>query len=136
MGFWDTVGVGAILLVLVLMLVFPRRRRAAPKGLGHALIVTIPLSEAGFGTPEEREKLRRLRDELDQAIRSGKVGECGGDEFGEGFCKLFMYGPDAGALFEAAAPMLRAAGLRTGVRVLKRWGPADDPAARAEVTDL
>lgn len=136
MGLWGGVGVGAILLVLVLMLVFPRRRRVTSKVSEHALIVTIPLSDGGFGTPEEREKVRRLCDELDRAMRSGKVGECDGDEFGEGICKVYLYGPDAGALFEAAAPVLRSAGLRPGVRVLQRWGRAGDPAAREEWTDL
>lgn len=136
MGLWDTVGIGAVLLVLGLMLFFPRRRRASSKVSEHALIVTIPLSDRGFGTPQDRERLRHLRDELDRTLRSRQVGECDGDEFGEGVGKLFIYGPEAGALFEAATPVLRAAGLPAGVKLHLRRGPAGDPAAREEVTDL
>jgi len=66
---------------------------------------------------------------LDQMIRSSGAGEFDGDEFGEGACTLFMYGPDADLLFRAVEPALRSSPLVRGGRAIKRYGP---PGSREE----
>jgi hypothetical protein len=130
---WDIAGVAAIIAVLIFMLIgkrpFRKSRREVPE---HALLVTIPLSDDDFGSPEERERIRGVTGELDRVIKARRVGEFDGDEFGEGKCTLYMYGPDADALFEAVAPVLRSK-LPPGSSAVKRYGTADDPDAR-EVT--
>ena len=56
------------------------------------------------------------------ADRSGDAGEFDGHEFGDGSCTLFMYGPDADALFAAVEPILRASPLADGAYAVKRYG--------------
>ena len=65
----------------------------------HALIVHLPLGGDRFGSSSEREGLFAMQDEMACAIRHAGVGEFDGDEFGEGECVLFMYGPNADRLF-------------------------------------
>lgn len=134
---WDVVGVTAILIVLVGLLfskqLFGRTRASVPE---HAVLVTIPLIDPGFGSPEERERLRSVMDDLDRAIKASRAGEFDGDEFGEGTCKIYMYGPDADALFNAVEPVLRARSLPAGSRAVKRYGRAGDPNAREKEIPL
>ena len=49
-----------------------------------------------------------------------------GDEFGEGICRMFMYGPDADVLFDAIKKPLLASPFSRGGHAIKRYGPAED----------
>jgi hypothetical protein len=54
---------------------------------------------------------------------------------GPGEVVLYAYGPDADALFEAMAPILRAIPAREAF-VIKRYGEAGDSGAHEERVDL
>jgi len=88
----------------------------------HAVLVHLKLSDDEFGDFEERESVFRLEDEIEPRFQSGTVGEYDGHEFAQGFATLYMYGPDADALFEVVAESLRKYGPRPGSYAVKRYG--------------
>jgi len=45
--------------------------------------------------------IHALSHKLEEVIKAKHLGEFDGDEFGGGDCTLYMYGPDADALFAA-----------------------------------
>ena len=111
------------------------KSEAKPKGPEHAFIVTLNLSNGQYGTEDERDRIHQFSDQLNAAIESAKAGELDGDEFGEGICTLYMYGPDADTLFAAVDPLLRASSLVKGGKGVKRYGEASDPNARKETVE-
>ena len=102
----------------------------------HAVIVSLVLSNEEFGEAAERDAIHALTDRMDAAIRAAGAGEFDGDEFGDGSCTLYMYGPDADRLFAAVEPLLRGSSLVTGGHAIKRYGPAADPQARQVRVDF
>jgi hypothetical protein len=107
-----------------------RKKDSGMKSPEHAVLVYIKLSDANMGSEKERNDCHALEDRMERSIKTKQAGEFDGDEFGEGFCTLFMYGPDADALFNAVESDLRAAPLLAGSYAIKRYGPATDPTAR------
>ena len=101
-----------------------------PREPEQAVRVHLQLSDTQFGSPTEREAIGNLSDRLDEAIRTQEAGEFDGDEFGDGECVLYMYGPDADKLFAVVEPLLRATPLCRGGYAIKRYGQAEDEAAR------
>jgi hypothetical protein len=102
----------------------------------HALIAHLKLSDAGFGTPAERQDFMSLESKLEAALTGSGAGRFDGNEFGDGECVWYMYGPDADALFEAAEPIIREARPRPGSFVVKRRGAPGDPEAKEETIQL
>jgi hypothetical protein len=98
--------------------------------LEQAVIVYLRLGDDGFGSPEEREVLQALEDQMQQAIEEASAGEFDGDEFGGGRCVLFMYGPDADRLYRLIEPLLKNAPAAAGGYAIKRYGKARDPSSR------
>lgn len=96
----------------------------------QAVIVHLRLSDHSFGSIEERKALLALQDQMAWAIENAAAGEFDGDEFGEGECVLYMYGPDADRLFAAIEPLLESCPLASGGYAVKRYGGAGDPDAR------
>ncbi len=94
------------------------------------MIVHLRLSDDGFGSFEELEALLALQEQMAEAIENAAAGEFDGDEFGEGECVLYMYGPDADRLFAAIEPLLKSCPLAFGGYAVKRYGEASDPDAR------
>jgi hypothetical protein len=92
----------------------------------QAVILHLPLRSGPFGSPEEREALLALEDQLAAAVVENAAGEFDGDEFGEGECVLFLYGPDADSLFAAIEPALKASSQASGGYAIKRYGEATD----------
>jgi|ERR1039458_6983564 hypothetical protein len=88
----------------------------------EALIVYIRLSDEKSGKPDEREKLFKLEDQLLSAIEKSGAGQYDGNEIGEGFFTLYMYGPSAARLWEAASPIVKASRAPSGSYVIKRYG--------------
>jgi hypothetical protein len=68
----------------------------------------------------------KLEEALAAAIEESGAGELDGNEVGGDEVVLYMYGPDADALYEAMAPLLRASPLVEGGTVLRRYGPPED----------
>jgi hypothetical protein len=67
--------------------------------------------------------LFRLEEQLMEAIKKSGAGEFDGNDVGQGQAVLYMYGPDADALYEAVAPVLHGSGLLKGGTVIRRYGP-------------
>jgi hypothetical protein len=92
----------------------------------ECLMVCLKVSNAQFGTHEERDSVHRFTDKLASIIEQNGVGEFDGDEFGGGEGRLFIYGPSADELFDVIAPMLRSWEPLNGGHVIKRYGrPAE-----------
>ncbi len=68
-----------------------------------------------------------LEDKLTAAIEEAGTGDFDGNEFGGGEVVLFMYGPNAEALFRSIEPLLRAHPLCQNARVEIRPGGPDIP---------
>ena len=102
----------------------------------HAVLVYLKLSDPAFGSESERDSIHSLTGELDDAIAKAGVGEFDGDEFGDGTCTLYMYGPDADRLFAVVEPILRRSSHILAARALKRYGGAGDPSAREQHIDF
>ena len=73
-----------------------------------AVVVCFSLSEADFGTHDERERSTRVEDQNANAAL-GELGEVDGHEFGEGLAVIYAYGHDAEEMFDAMEPLLEAA---------------------------
>jgi len=86
----------------------------------HAVIVHIPSLPEDIGLDE-------IEDPLIEAIDRSRVGEFDGNEIGPEEAVLYMYGPDADALWAAVEPALRAAPLGEGSYAVVRYG---EPGAR------
>ncbi|HZN22132.1 MAG TPA: hypothetical protein VFB57_06210 [Gaiellaceae bacterium] len=76
-----------------------------------------------------------VEDRLIEAIEKAGVGEFDGNVMGPGEVVLYAYGPDADALFDVMAPILRAIPAREAFAI-KRYGEAGDPRAHEERVDL
>jgi len=61
----------------------------------QAVIATIKLRSGNMGTAEERDRISALENQLSDAIKNSSAGEFDGDEYGNGTCTLYMYGPSA-----------------------------------------
>ena len=102
----------------------------------HAVLIHLCLSDSDFGSDDDRAGIGELSDRLEKAIEDAGVGELDGDEFGEGECVLFLYGPDADALFAVVEPLLRASPHARGGFVLKQYGEPGDPDTREVRVEL
>ncbi|MCT2587912.1 hypothetical protein [Actinophytocola gossypii] len=95
----------------------------------NAVIVHFKLSDDDFGSGYERDEVRALGRKIENALRAAGIGELDGDEFGGGEAALFLYGPDANALYESISTLLRNNTIRPDYVIL-RYGEADDPVAK------
>lgn len=102
----------------------------------HAVIVHLRLDDDEFGSEEKRESINELQDALAEAVDEAAAGEFDGDEFGEGECVLFMYGPDADVLFDAIEPTLKSSPHSKCGFAIKRYGNASDPKAKEIKVEL
>ncbi|MES9540449.1 hypothetical protein [Actinomadura sp. NPDC000600] len=98
----------------------------------HAVFLNFALSGDGFGEEAEREAVYALEDHLEAVLEAAGSGEVDGHEFGAGAARIYLYGPDADALFRSVEPLLRRAGLPPTDAVL-RFGSVDDEDCRVEV---
>lgn len=76
-----------------------------------------------------------LEERLEKVIASAGVGEFDGNEVATDGSDgtLYMYGPDADALFAAVRPVLEATDFMRGARVRLRYGPPADGVRETEV---
>ena len=109
----------------------PAKNEARPSE--HCVTVHLDLSEPPYGSHEDRNSVHRLSDRLAEAIAIHAAGEFDGDEFGDGKCVLYMYGPDADRLFAAIMPVLKDQRRFSSGRIVRRFGP---PGSRTEENDL
>ena len=86
------------------------------------IAVYFKLSDDDYGTADERDRIHRFTDKLSAVIQESKTGVFDGDEFGNGECGLFMYGPNADVLFEVVLPLLMEWDPLKGGYAIKRYG--------------
>lgn len=95
----------------------------------QAVIISLRLSDGSFGTDDERQGVLLLEDQIIEAVDRAGVGAVDGHGFGDGVAELFVYGPDAEALFAALENVVRAFNAGTGSSVLLVYG-SDDARSR------
>jgi hypothetical protein len=113
-----------------------QERPPASPSSEHAVLVHLRLSDDQFGASAQRDSIHELATELEHQIERARAGEFDGDEFGDGECTLFMYGPDADRLFAVIEEPLRASVLARGGFVIKRYGAAADSSVREVRVEL
>ena len=97
----------------------------------QSVIVTFYNFAEKFWTEDMRslDPLFELEDELEKVLESRPVGHLDGHEIAidgsDGF--LFLYGPDADALYAAIEPVLRASHVTLGGNATLRYGSYDEP---------
>jgi len=115
----------AVLLVVVLALVALRIYKtphAAAQAEEQAVILKLKLVSGPMGDEEEHKRLAELEDQLSNAIKQSSSGDLDGDEYGGGFCTIYMYGPSAERLFTSVLPTLKGFRATSGSYVIKRYG--------------
>lgn len=108
--------------------------RAVQAAVGEeALIAKIKLNAGNLGSAEEIQRISDLEDQLEKALKAANAGEFDGDEYGEGFCTIYLFGPSAERLAKVALPILK--NFRAPARsfVIKRYGK---PGAKQERIEL
>jgi len=96
----------------------------------HAVIVRLDSPDLLENTDE----VYRLCDQLEAVLDKAGAGELDGHEFGSDGCTVFMYGPDAAALYQSVESYLAK---WTGEgHVIQRFGEAGDPNARTVRVDF
>jgi len=103
---------------------------------GHGVLVRIPPSDDEFGAENERKAIFELEGRLIAAIEAAEAAEFDGNEFGGGECTLYMYGPDADALFAAVEPVLREFVPARGGCAIRPHGSVFDENAPEERVEL
>jgi hypothetical protein len=95
----------------------------------HAVLV-----EFAYGSTD-LSRLFVLEERLAAVIAAAGVGEFDGNEVAADGSDgtLFMYGPDADALFAVVRPALEATDFMRGARVRLRYGPPEDGVREVEV---
>jgi hypothetical protein len=76
---------------------------------------------------EDFDRMVDLSDKLTEAIEKANVGMFDGNEIGAGETTLFMYGPDAEAIFRAIHPVLMQEESAHGAKAVIRWGTHGSP---------
>ena len=95
----------------------------------HALIVTT------VGVPVTPKDVFAIEDELRQAFAQLSVGEVDGNEIAVDGSEalIYMYGPDAEAMFAVALPILRSHPATARSRAMLRFGDVSDKSARVDL---
>ena len=95
----------------------------------HAVLVRFAYGNTDLS------RLFALEERLEEAIVKGGVGEFDGNEVATDGSDgtLYMYGPDADALFAAVRPILLATEFTRGARATLRYGPPEGGVRQVEV---
>jgi hypothetical protein len=103
-------------------------RKPPPPPPDHAVIVHFDYGSTDL------QPLFELEKRLEAAIAQAGAGELDGNEVAtdgsDGY--LYMYGPDADALFRSIRPLLEACPFMRGARVRVRYGPPADGVREVE----
>jgi hypothetical protein len=89
---------------------------------GHAVVVHLKLSDGDMGTQEDDGPIEDLTCRIERIVEATGAGEFDGDEWGGGYCKLFIYGPDADSIAKIVLPDLLGYPARPGSYLVKRYG--------------
>jgi hypothetical protein len=82
-----------------------------------------------LGTDAERHALQALEERLQRALDADGTGGLDASEVDDGEARLYLYGPDADALWSLAEAQLPAGGALEPTEVVRRYGAVDDSEA-------
>jgi hypothetical protein len=72
----------------------------------QAVILEIDLQGLDeFGTSEQHDEIDKLQHEIGQELPADSGID--GDEYGEGTCTIYIYGPSADSIFKSIEPILK-----------------------------
>jgi len=89
----------------------------------EALLLKIDLSD--FDWTKARSAIDRMASRIVVALEG--IGEFDGEDFGEGICTLYTYGPDAEQLLRAVHPLLEHFELAPRSLIVLRYGLPGSP---------
>jgi hypothetical protein len=75
---------------------------------GPGVSVYLKLGGEGFGSDEDQAQAQDLIDRLDEALERARLGVFEGDEFGGGYCAIFLRSRNVERLTELVRSVLRA----------------------------
>lgn len=115
------------LVLLVVLLAFVglhlyKTHHAAVAAEEQAVILKLKLVSGPMGNEEERKRITELEDQLANTIKQSSSGDLDGDEYGGGFCTIYMYGPSAERLFNSVQRTLKGFPAASGSYAIKRYG--------------
>jgi hypothetical protein len=98
---------------------FGKREKTPIPTPEHAVLVRFAYGSTDLS------RLFALEEKLESAIAVAGAGEYDGNEVATdgSDARLYMYGPDADALFAAVRPVLEASAFMKGAQVTLRYGP-------------
>lgn len=99
----------------------------------QSVIVHLRLADTDIGTLDDEEPIEALTCRLERLMEATGAGELDGDEWGGGYCRLFLHGPDANSIVAAVLPDLLEYPARPGSYMVKRYGA---PGAIEELIEL
>lgn len=107
-----------------------RREQPSVKAPDHAVLVYFEYGSTDLS------KLFAVEEALERVIADAEVGEFDGNEIAMDGSDgtLFMYGPDADALFAAIRSTLEEVPFMKGARVVLRYGPPEPGTFEQTVT--
>ncbi len=112
---------GVALLVLAIMR-FSKSNHSVAAAEEQAVIVKLKLGSELSGSEEETSRIAKMEDHLAELIKRSSSGDLDGDEYGDGFCTIYMYGPSAERLFVSIKAALIEFHASPGSYVIKRYG--------------
>jgi hypothetical protein len=88
----------------------------------QALIVKIKLSDDNLGSDGDKKMILDIENRIEHVIEENGLGEFDGDEFGEGFCTMYIYGESVDAILESVDSIFRDSRLPSCSYLIKRYG--------------
>lgn len=125
-------GIAAVVFVGAVIAFKLFNMNVAPEQEDQLVLVKIKLSQE-MGTEAEQERFFEVEEKISKAVSQSGKGEFDGNEIGGGYWDLYMYTPDANALFSVVEPVLRVEKLPTGSYAIKRYGK---PGSQEEKIEL
>jgi hypothetical protein len=99
----------------------------------QSVVVHLRLADTDMGGLDDDAPIEELTCKLERLMETTGAGELDGDEWGGGYCKLFLHGPDANMIVAAVLPDLLGFPARPGSYMVKRYGA---PGALEELIEL
>lgn len=95
-------------------------------GMEQSLQIHLKLASGYFGDSEERDEIDVLKHMLEDALEDDETGMLDGWDYGMNECTIYMYGPDADALWATAKPIIDSyRHIIAGGKALLRLGPPE-----------
>ncbi len=106
---------------------FRRTPPAVDPANDQAVILKLKLPSGESACSEETQRIEGLEERIEEEIDELQTGEYDRDEYGDGFCTIYMYGPNADSLYSSIQPILNSFPFLPGSYALKRYGKPGSP---------